>query len=79
MEMKWQEPPSPKSARSKWTDVFTVLRQHPGKWAVVAESANGSEGYYAAKDKADIERKIVRVSEKGLAPRYDVYMRAVQS
>jgi len=38
MNLKWQTPPEPKSARrKKYDDIRDALMERPGRWALIAE------------------------------------------
>lgn len=70
LELNWKEPPPEVSSR--YAPVLALLKQHPGRWALVVEKRKSS-GAAAPWKKLGCEARAVRTDDA--EPAYDVYAR----
>jgi hypothetical protein len=62
--LRWEDPPPLRGAdqsQSRWAPVAAELREHPGKWAVIAEYAHPNQA-------SSIAQRIKKGTLSGFAP-----------
>ena len=74
-EIKWQEPPEPKTGRAakhQWDEIAATLKKNPGRWALVQEGARNGGGGRRCAERGLEWRQVSRADGK-----FDIYAKAV--